>query len=128
MVGAPGEDPESVGERDNGRSFGPVLEASARSIVIDVRRSLTDPELSDPERVHEVRKALKRWRAWLRNPDLEACRAAWSDSILPALDRIPSARVTAAVVQSPRPRSGSTLVVTRLDSSVAETGVLGPTW
>ena len=28
--------------------------------------ALTDPELSDPEAVHEVRKALKRWRALLR--------------------------------------------------------------
>ena len=30
------------------------------------RRALADPELSDAEAVHEVRKALKRWRALLR--------------------------------------------------------------
>ena len=66
MAGTSGRDPELIGGRAGGRSFGPVLEASARSIVADVRKVLADPELSDPERVHEVRKALKRWRAWLR--------------------------------------------------------------
>jgi CHAD domain-containing protein len=47
-------------------SFGDGLAAAARSIIADGRRALTDPELSDPEAVHEVRKALKRWRALLR--------------------------------------------------------------
>lgn len=47
-------------------SFGDGLAAAARSIISDGRRALTDPELSDPEAVHEVRKALKRWRALLR--------------------------------------------------------------
>ena len=47
-------------------SFGDALAAAARSIVVDARRGLADPELSDAEAVHEVRKALKRWRALLR--------------------------------------------------------------
>ena len=47
-------------------SFGDGLAAAARSIIADGRRALTDPELSDAEAVHEVRKALKRWRALLR--------------------------------------------------------------
>jgi len=47
-------------------SFGDGLAAAARSIISDGRQTLTDPELSDPEAVHEVRKALKRWRALLR--------------------------------------------------------------
>src|SRR5512141_2820069 len=56
MVGA-------VGQKS---SFGDGLAAAARSIIADARRALTDPELADPEAVHEVRKALKRWRALLR--------------------------------------------------------------
>ncbi|HEY7229229.1 MAG TPA: CHAD domain-containing protein [Pseudolabrys sp.] len=47
-------------------SFGDGLAAAARSIIADGRQALTDPELSGPEAVHEVRKALKRWRALLR--------------------------------------------------------------
>jgi CHAD domain-containing protein len=47
-------------------SFGDGLAAAARTIIADGRRALTDAELSDPEAVHEVRKALKRWRALLR--------------------------------------------------------------
>jgi CHAD domain-containing protein len=47
-------------------SFGDGLAAAARSIIADARRALTDPELSEAEAVHEVRKALKRWRALLR--------------------------------------------------------------
>src|SRR4026208_677045 len=49
-----------------GSSFGDGLAAAASSIIADGRRALTDPELSGPEAVHEVRKALKRWRALLR--------------------------------------------------------------
>jgi CHAD domain-containing protein len=49
-----------------GGSFSDGLAAAARSIIADGRRALTDPELSAPEAVHEVRKALKRWRALLR--------------------------------------------------------------
>jgi CHAD domain-containing protein len=47
-------------------SFGDGLAAAARSIIADARASLADPELSDAEAVHEVRKALKRWRALMR--------------------------------------------------------------
>jgi CHAD domain-containing protein len=51
-------------EVDN--NFGDDLAAAARSIIADARGSLTNPELSDAEAVHEVRKALKRWRALMR--------------------------------------------------------------
>lgn len=47
-------------------SFGDGLAAAARSVISDGRQALTDPELSDPETVHEVRKTLKRWRALMR--------------------------------------------------------------
>ena len=47
-------------------SFGDGLAAAARSIIADGRQALTDPELSDAEAVHELRKALKRGRALLR--------------------------------------------------------------
>jgi CHAD domain-containing protein len=47
-------------------SFGDGLAAAGRSVIADGRQALTDPELSDPEAVHEVRKALKRWRALMR--------------------------------------------------------------
>jgi len=53
----------AAGESD---SFGDALAAAARSIIADARRALADPELSDSEAVHDVRKALKRWRALLR--------------------------------------------------------------
>ena len=55
-----------MGAAGGGDSFGDGLAAAARSIIADARRDLTDPELSDAEAVHEVRKALKRWRALLR--------------------------------------------------------------
>jgi len=54
------------GATGEGDSFGDGLAAAARSIIADARRALADPELSDAEAVHEVRKALKRWRALLR--------------------------------------------------------------
>ena len=47
-------------------NFSDGLAAAARSIIADGRQALADPELSDPETVHELRKALKRWRALLR--------------------------------------------------------------
>src|SRR5512139_3637827 len=52
-------------DRSDGR-FGNGLAAAARSIIADGRQALKDPELSAPEAVHELRKALKRWRALLR--------------------------------------------------------------
>ena len=53
-----------AGRRDS--SFGDGLATAARSIIADGRQALADRELSDPEAVHEVRKAIKRWRALLR--------------------------------------------------------------
>jgi CHAD domain-containing protein len=47
-------------------SFGDGLATAARSIIADARTALADTELSDAEVVHEVRKALKRWRALMR--------------------------------------------------------------
>lgn len=47
-------------------NFGNSLAVAARSIIADARRSLSDTQLSDAEAVHEVRKALKRWRALMR--------------------------------------------------------------
>jgi CHAD domain-containing protein len=46
--------------------FGDGLAGAARAIITDARGSLTDPKFSDAEAVHEVRKALKRWRALMR--------------------------------------------------------------
>ena len=55
-----------VGGSGHHGSFGDGLADAARSIIADARRALNDPELSDPEAVHDLRKALKRWRALLR--------------------------------------------------------------
>lgn len=67
MTGAAGEDEgHSAGSGGGGHGFGGELEAAARAIIADARQALADPELSDARTVHEVRKALKRWRAWLR--------------------------------------------------------------
>ncbi|HWE79314.1 MAG TPA: CHAD domain-containing protein [Pseudolabrys sp.] len=46
--------------------FGGHLGVAGRSMLADARRALDDPALSDAERVHELRKAFKRWRAFLR--------------------------------------------------------------
>ena len=54
------------GPANENDSFGDASAAAARSIIADARRALADPELSDAEAVHDVRKALKRWRALLR--------------------------------------------------------------
>jgi CHAD domain-containing protein len=51
---------------DSDRSFGDGLAAAGRLIIADARHALSDPELSDAEAVHDVRKALKRWRALMR--------------------------------------------------------------
>jgi CHAD domain-containing protein len=53
----------AAGDNDG---FGDGLAAAARSIIADARKALTDPELSEADAVHDVRKALKRWRALLR--------------------------------------------------------------
>jgi CHAD domain-containing protein len=57
MAGATGGD---------GAGFGGHLADSARSVLADARHALADAALSDAERVHELRKAFKRWRALLR--------------------------------------------------------------
>jgi CHAD domain-containing protein len=55
-----------AGESGDDASFGDALAAAARSIIADARHALDNPNLSEPETVHEVRKALKRWRALMR--------------------------------------------------------------
>jgi CHAD domain-containing protein len=57
--------PLAGGAGHDGR-FGDGLAAAAQSIIADARLALTGPKLSDPEAVHDVRKALKRWRALMR--------------------------------------------------------------
>lgn len=54
------------GASHNTGSFGDGLAGAARSIIADARRAIADPELSEAEAVHEVRKAMKRWRALMR--------------------------------------------------------------
>jgi CHAD domain-containing protein len=54
------------GTADGDSSFGDGLAAEARLIIADARRALDDPQLPEPDAVHEVRKALKRWRALMR--------------------------------------------------------------
>lgn len=49
-----------------GSAFGEGLAASAGAIIQDARSALSEPGLTDAEAVHEVRKALKRWRALMR--------------------------------------------------------------
>ena len=55
-----------VGRSGHDGGFGDGLAAAARLIIADTRRALSDRELNEPEAVHEVRKALKRWRALMR--------------------------------------------------------------
>ncbi len=59
-MGAAGRESEDSG------GFGDGLANAARSIIADARQTLSEPELSDPEIIHDVRKALKRWRALMR--------------------------------------------------------------
>ena len=50
----------------SGAGFGGHLAGTGRSMLADARHALADPFLTDAERVHELRKAFKRWRAFLR--------------------------------------------------------------
>jgi len=50
----------------NGAGFGAHLADTGRSMLSEARMALDNPALSDAERVHEIRKAFKRWRAFLR--------------------------------------------------------------
>ncbi|MCW5692863.1 MAG: CHAD domain-containing protein [Pseudolabrys sp.] len=47
-------------------AFGDSLTAAARAIIADARSALSDPQLSDAEAVHDIRRAFKRWRALMR--------------------------------------------------------------
>jgi CHAD domain-containing protein len=55
----------AVPGNDNG-GIGTALAVAGRDILADARRGLMAPELSPAEAVHEIRKALKRWRALMR--------------------------------------------------------------
>jgi CHAD domain-containing protein len=54
------------GQHGHSGSFGSNLASFALAIIADARQALGNPQLSDPEAVHELRKALKRWRALMR--------------------------------------------------------------
>lgn len=47
-------------------TFGDRLTGAARAIIGDARTALSDPQLSDAEAVHDIRRAFKRWRALMR--------------------------------------------------------------
>jgi CHAD domain-containing protein len=49
-----------------GHATGDALRAAAHEIIAAADRPLADPAMADAEAVHEIRKALKRWRALLR--------------------------------------------------------------
>jgi len=54
------------GTAKSDHGFGDALSKAAREIIADARKALEDREISEAEAVHDVRKALKRWRALLR--------------------------------------------------------------
>ncbi len=72
MQGAAGQDGQETDAQTGAASgvalqpFGLQLVAAAHGIIDDARQALANPELTDAETVHEVRKAMKRWRAYLR--------------------------------------------------------------
>jgi CHAD domain-containing protein len=49
-----------------GLAVGATLRAVARDILADGRAALEDPAKSDADAVHDFRRAIKRWRAFLR--------------------------------------------------------------
>ena len=49
-----------------GLAVGEALRAVARDIVAEARTALDNPENSDATAVHDFRRAMKRWRAFLR--------------------------------------------------------------
>jgi CHAD domain-containing protein len=49
-----------------GEAIGPALIALANDILAEGREALDNPERSDAVAVHDYRKAMKRWRAFLR--------------------------------------------------------------
>lgn len=54
------------GNGEDSAGFGGHLGMAGRSMLAVARHALDEPALSDAERVHELRKAFKRWRAFLR--------------------------------------------------------------
>ncbi len=54
------------GTGKNRQGFGDGLATAGHAIIADARKALTDPQSSDAEAVHDLRKALKRWRALMR--------------------------------------------------------------
>lgn len=59
-------EPPATGHGGQHGGFGDTLVAAARSILAEARKALSDPGLPEPVAVHDVRKAFKRWRAFLR--------------------------------------------------------------
>ena len=51
---------------DNEHHFGDGLAVAGHAILADAHKALCDPQLSDADAVHDLRKALKRWRALMR--------------------------------------------------------------
>jgi CHAD domain-containing protein len=47
-------------------AVGEALRAVARDVLAEARTAITDPGKSDAESVHDFRRAMKRWRAFLR--------------------------------------------------------------
>jgi CHAD domain-containing protein len=116
MADIPARDSETGGKSAAAPGFGAVLEVSARAIIADAGAALSAPDLSDAERVHEVRKALKRWRAWLRllskplGPSADQMRIAARDLMRAltgardaqsALDALDDLRASAAAATPP---------------------------
>jgi CHAD domain-containing protein len=47
-------------------AIGPALRSIARHILDQARTAMTDPERSDQDAVHDFRRAIKQWRAFMR--------------------------------------------------------------
>ena len=62
MTGGAGQDSSHLG----GSGFDEGLSAASHSIIAAARQALDTAKISDAEAVHDVRKALKRWRALMR--------------------------------------------------------------
>lgn len=54
------------GTNEDSAGFGGHLADAGRAMLTQARHALENASLSEPERVHELRKAFKRWRAFLR--------------------------------------------------------------
>jgi len=138
MMGAGGEEGSGGGARRHaaasvsaGHGFGGRLATFAQAILADARHGLDTPELSDAERVHEVRKALKRWRAWLRllaeplgepadrmRTEARTLMRALADArdAQAALDALADLRKTAAAMTPPISVTSLDTIETRLKS------------